>query len=131
MSRRTEQIASLIRTAVQDVLSRGLNDPRVSGMITVTGVYVTEDLQEAKIKVSILPEEKQQLAFHGIASAAGWIRREIGEKIAQRKLPQLRFELDESFKKQAKVIEALAQAQQAAKPGGWGKKPGSAEDPTT
>lgn len=128
MSRRTEQIASLIQAAVQDVLSRGLNDPRVSGLITVTSVDVTEDMTEAKIKVSVLPEEKQQLAFHGIVSAAGWIRREIGDKIAARKLPQLRFELDESFKKQAKVIEALAQAQAAPRPTGWGKRP---EDPTT
>lgn len=108
MNKRTEQIGSVIREAVQRVISRGLNDPRVRGIITVTDVRVTPDLNDAFLMVSILPEEHQELTMHGLKAAAGHIRRQIGGDVAARKLPRLNFRLDERMKKEAAVLGALA-----------------------
>ncbi len=105
MTQRTEQIASVIRVAVQRVLTRGLNDPRVRGLISVTKVEVTPDLSDAKVHVSIHPEENSKLAMHGLQSAAGFIQGEIGKDVATRRMPRISFRLDESLKKQA-VIES-------------------------
>lgn len=107
MSRRTEQLASTIRGAVQEVLDRGLQDPRVSGLITVTGVRLTDDLATAFVSISVLPAERAGLTFHGLRSAARHVRHEVGKRVAMRRLPELDFRLDESFKQQAAVIEAL------------------------
>lgn len=123
MNRRTEQVGSTIQRAIQDVIARGLNDPRVSGLITVTEVRVSDDLREAVVMVSVLPAERQELVLHGLRHAAPYIRREIGEAIRSRQLPTLIFKLDESLKKQAAVIRAIARATESS-----GKEP-PAESP--
>src|SRR6185369_13185005 len=91
MSRRSEQFGAELRRAVQEILARGLQDPRVSGLITVTGVAVTEDLRDATVSISVLPEEKQDLTLHGLRGAASHIRHEVGEIIDARRVPVLNF----------------------------------------
>src|SRR5690349_1273233 len=107
MSLRTDKIASVIRHAVQDVISRGLGDPRVRGLISITRVEVTDDLAEAKVHVSILPEKYEELTMHGLHDAAGHIQHAIGPAITARRLPHLRFVKDDSLKKQAMLDSAL------------------------
>lgn len=108
MSRRTEQLASTIQFQLQMLLARGLSDPRVKGLITITEVRVTEDLTTAFVSVSVLPAEQQTLTMHGLRAAAAFLRRELGDKIAIRKLPTLSFQFDESIKREAEVLAALA-----------------------
>jgi ribosome-binding factor A len=110
MSRRTEQMASTIRRALQETIDRGFQDPRISGMITVTGLRITEDLKQALIDVSVMPAERQDLTMHGLRSAARHIRREVGDRVAIRQMPELVFRLDSSLKKQAAVLDAIAKA---------------------
>ncbi len=100
-------IAATIDRQLQSLLARGLQDPRIQGLITITKVRVTDDLTTAFISVSVLPIEKQALTMHGLKAAAGHIRRELGKTVAIRRLPMLSFQLDESLKRQAEVLEAL------------------------
>lgn len=111
MSIRAQQIGSEIRDAVQMILARGeLHDPRIRGLITITGVAVTEDLAEARISVSVLPAEHGDLTMHGLRSAASLLRRQIGRRVRMRSIPRLTFQLDESLKKQAAVVSAIRDA---------------------
>lgn len=112
MSRRQEQFASVLREAIQSVFNRGLQDPRVSGMITVTEVRVSEDFADATILVSVLPAERQELTLHGIQSAATHIRRQAGDEIRSRKLPRFHFDADSRTKKQAGVMQAILKVQE-------------------
>ena len=121
MSRRGEQVASALRDAIQGVIDRGLQDPRVSGLITVTGVTVDEDLRQATVRVSILPADREQLAFHGLQAAAPHIRHEASKRLTLRRTPDLLFRLDERGKKQAGVIEALARAREERERAGKGE----------
>ena len=107
MTIRTEQIASSIRAAVQQSISRGLNDPRIRGLISVTKVKVAPDLSEAIVHVSVLPEEQAALTLRGLESAAGHLRASLYENIRIRKAPRLLFRIDESLKKQAKLDAAI------------------------
>lgn len=109
MSTRTEKIASVIKHAVQDVIARGLGDPRIRGLVSITGVEITDDLTEAKVHVSVLPEQYTDLTMHGLRDAAGHIQHEIAPAITSRRMPRLRFVLDESLKKQAMLDAALRQ----------------------
>lgn len=108
MNRRAEQLASEVQRAVQEVLARGLNDPRVGGLITVTGVKVDDDRSVAIVSVSVLPEEKEELTLHGLKAAAAYVRRQVGELVRTRSLPPIEFRLDRSLKRQAAVIRDLA-----------------------
>lgn len=105
-----ERLAASIERAVREVLSRGLADDRIRGLITVTGVKVLGDLTEATINVSVLPEDKEELTLHGLNSAASHVRHEVGELIETRQLPKFRFRLDRSLKMQASVLAALEAA---------------------
>jgi ribosome-binding factor A len=111
-SRRVAQLSAEIKRAVQEVLSRGLSDPRVGGLITVTEVRVTGDLARADILVSVLPQEKQSLTHHALCDAARHIRREAGEIVRTRQLPEFVFVLDERLKKEAAVLGALAKVRE-------------------
>lgn len=110
MTHRPEQLASEIRSAVQELIDRGLSDPRISGMITITSVRVTPDNKSAFLSVSILPADRQTLTMHGLKSAAAHLRRQAGDLVRTRQIPELVFRLDETLKKQAAVIESINKA---------------------
>jgi len=107
MSIRAQQIASTIRRAVQESIARGVHDPRIRGLVSITRVNVTDDLSEAFVHVSVLPADRAELTLHGLQSAAPKIRTAIGRKIRLRTMPRLSFRLDESLKKQAALEAAI------------------------
>lgn len=108
MTLHTQQVASVIQRAVQAVLTRGLNDPRVRGLISVTQVKVSADLAEARVFVSIVPAEHAELAMHGLRNAARHVRHEISSTVKLRRVPRISFHLDESLKKEADVLAAIS-----------------------
>ncbi len=110
MTRRVEQVSKTLQRAIQEQLERGLSDPRIRGVITVTQVKVSPDLRVAKALVSITPEKHESLTMHGLRSAARHIRRRVGDHVAMARVPELNFELDRSLKTQRQVLEAIAQA---------------------
>lgn len=94
---RVGRLAQEIQKEVSDILLRRVRDPRVQG-VTVTGVEVTGDLQQATIYYSILSElasdgEKTQI---GLDKATGLIRRELGARLSIYVTPEIKFERDES-----------------------------------
>lgn len=130
MNRRIEILTSDIERAVRDIISRGFHDPRISGLITVTAVRVLPDQSRAFIDISVLPEEKQELTFHGISSAAAFIRREAGSMVRARTLPEFVFRLDTRLKKEASIIKELEKIQQERISRGIPDEPISDSDPS-
>jgi ribosome-binding factor A len=110
MSVHLEQVSSVLTRAVQDVLLRGLNDPRVRGMISVVRVEVADDLANATVFVSIMPHEHETLTLHGLRHAARHVRRQVAERVRMRRVPQLAFKLDRSVKTQSQVLAAINDA---------------------
>ncbi|MEM0983256.1 MAG: 30S ribosome-binding factor RbfA [Planctomycetota bacterium] len=109
-SHRAEQLASTLRKELDRVLARGLADPRVKGMITITGLTVSDDFKTADVSVSIVPEDAQELTMHGLRSAAGHIRNQVKKRIATKVMPRLEFALDTGLKHQRTVYELIAKA---------------------
>ncbi len=108
MTLRTERVASLVQGAVQQVLARGLSDPRVRGLVTVTGVVVSQDLKHATVRISVMPAEHADLTLHGLKAASRHIRHKIADAVALPDAPRLTFKLDRGASHQAGVLEALA-----------------------
>ncbi len=124
MSHRPDHIASLVRRAVQAALARGLHDPRIKGMISVTKVEVEPDCTRATVHVSVMPAADGALTVAGLQHAAGRIRSGLGRSASLRHVPRLSFRLDESIKRQASVEEALAEDEGSG-------SPAATEDPAT
>ncbi len=108
MTRRSEHLASDLDSAIRAVLSRGLGDPRIRGLITVMETKLSPDSKSLTVLVSILPEEHEELTMHGLRAAAAHVRRQASERVRMRVMPEIIFKLDKSLKRQAKVLEALA-----------------------
>jgi ribosome-binding factor A len=110
MTQRTEQVASTLKRAVQEVLSRGIADPRVQGLITITRIDVSADLANATVYCTVAPAKHQELSLHGLQSASRWIRRQVADKVRFRRMPQFRFRIDEQLLKQQEVLASIAEA---------------------
>ncbi len=110
MGQQLEQVASVLRRAIQAVLSRGLNDPRVRGLVSVTSIDVSPDLAQAVVKVSILPESASELSMHGLRSASRHIRSAVAGNVELRRVPRLLFKLDLSLKNEAAIQAAINKA---------------------
>ena len=102
---RQGRLGEEIRRIISELLLRGLKDPRLSAMISVTAVEVTSDGSYATVYLSVLgldpDEEKAQLqqdeTLEAMESARGFIRREIGRQIKLRHVPDLIFKIDKSM----------------------------------
>lgn len=94
---RANKIAEQMKKELGDILLRELKDPRVK-FVTVTGVDVTGDLQQAKVFITVLgSDEEKEASLRGLNKAKGFIRSEIGKRIRLRKTPELEFEIDHSI----------------------------------
>ena len=110
MSRSQERNDEVLRRAMQERIARGVADPRVRGLISVTKVSLSLDRADARIWLSVLPAGHADLTLKGLQSAATKIRKELSEKLRMRRLPRLHFLLDESLKREARVIRAIDEA---------------------
>jgi ribosome-binding factor A len=107
-SRRPEQVAETLRQVIADALTRGeVRDPRV-GLVTLTGVLVTNDLSHARVMVTLSGSEaERQRALQGLQSAAGFLRSRAAKALTTRTVPELHFELDPGLEHAARIDELL------------------------
>ena len=106
--RRTERLGHQIRVELAELISREVKDPRI-GFATVTRVELTADLHHARVFVSVLGNpETQKSSIEGLSSAVGFLRREIGRRLALRRAPELAFILDHGAEA-AEKVEILLQ----------------------
>ncbi|MCL2401004.1 MAG: 30S ribosome-binding factor RbfA [Oscillospiraceae bacterium] len=100
-----------INEDIQRVLStllRNIKDPRVKqGMISITSVDTTGDLRTAKVYVSVFDMQSEKEFLKGLKSAAGYLRRELGQTLNLRYTPELQFELDKSMERGARINTIL------------------------
>ena len=107
MSLRSNRVAEQMRKEITQLLIKDVKDPRVK-TITVTGVEVTGDLQQATIFYSVLGDEKaREDARIGLEKSKGFMRKEIGSRIRLRKTPELLFEVDSSVEYGSRIDELL------------------------
>ena len=94
---RTERIEEEIKKIAGRLIDQELKDPRLTGIISVTKVYVSRDLKFCKIFVSMLGTADEKEAMDALKSSAGFVRREIGNNIRMHSTPEVKFEMDDSM----------------------------------
>lgn len=105
---RPERVGHLMQREIADILANRLRDPRLGAMVSVTDVEVTPDLSFARVYVSVLPQgEDRGRVVAGLQHAAGFVRRELAPRLGLREVPELRFLLDDSMERGARVEELL------------------------
>lgn len=97
-----------IRREVSAIL-RELKDPRVSGcMLSVVRVEVTNGLSYCTVYVSAMEGmETAENAVKGLKSAAGYVRRELGNRLKLRHVPEMIFKATDSIEYSANISRIL------------------------
>ncbi|MDY7016240.1 MAG: 30S ribosome-binding factor RbfA [Cyanobacteriota bacterium] len=108
-SRRVSRVASSIKREVSQMLLNGIKDDRVgAGMVSITDVDVSGDLQHATIFVSIYgTEEAKAETMEGLESSRGYIRRELGHRMRLRRTPEVKFREDRSLERGDRMVHLL------------------------
>jgi len=108
VSRRAERLGQLLRREIAFLLQHRVNDPRLSGVLSVTRVELSPDLRHASVFVSVLDEEeKKHQVMEALATASGFIRHELAGKLTWRRVPQIAFHRDDSLEKGARVLNIM------------------------
>lgn len=106
-SGRIQRVEQAVKEEVAQILQQELKDPRI-GFVTVTRVKVTPDLQHATVYFSLLEGHGSPAGTEaGLKSAAGYIRRLLGERIRLRVTPQVSFRADPSVAESVRISKLL------------------------
>jgi len=104
-------LGSTIQKELAEIIMRELNDPRLTGMPSITRVKLSPDLSIADVYVTIMGTPGQQsAALNALKHSAGMMRTKLTKVLSLRQAPYLKFHIDENLKKELAVLEAIRKA---------------------
>ena len=107
---RTQRIESEIQRVLATLIAREVKDPRV-GNVTVTAVSVAPDMGSARVFFTPFASLHSPEEVHaGLSRAAGFLRGQLGRRLALRHAPRLEFVFDESVESAARLTHLIDQA---------------------
>src|SRR5699024_2347720 len=105
MSNRQERVAEEIKKVVSEALRTKVDNPDI-GMVTVTDVELTKEMETATLYYTSLNDNKDEVA-NALEKSKGLIRSEVAREIRIRKAPELAVKYDNSIEYGTKVESLL------------------------
>lgn len=125
---RTDRVAALILREVTRIVREEVRDPRI-GFVTFTGAEVSPDLSVGRVYVSVMgTEDERRDSLAGLQSAARFIRNQLWRLLDLKTVPEIRFELDRTLERAAR-IEAVLEQVHAAESTAEGELAGAGDSP--
>ena len=113
MKVRPNRVGEEIRKELVSLIRKGIKDPRVDTLVSITDVEVTGDLSYATVYISRYGSDRQrQDALDGMKAASKYMRSELSRRLKLRVVPELIFKLDDSLQYGAKIESILHQIKQ-------------------
>lgn len=106
MANKQERIASIIRKNVSEIIQFQIRDPHL-GFVSIPEVRVSKDFSYATVYVSFINENDIKESMEVLNKARGFIRSELASKLDTRRVPEIRFVLDEGYKREQRIDELL------------------------
>ncbi|WP_277632084.1 30S ribosome-binding factor RbfA [Avrilella dinanensis] len=107
---RQKKISKLIQKEVIDILQGQVRQNAISNLIiSVSKVWTSSDLSLSKIYLSVFPSEKSGEIINAINSNTPLIKHDLAQRVKNqlRKVPDLRFYIDDSLDYIEKIDDAL------------------------
>jgi ribosome-binding factor A len=105
---RTRRVSELIQRELADLIRENI---RTSGLITVSSVKISPDLQQATIYVTVLGGDKSEVdTVKHLQNQVGILRHGLSQRLNLRVTPRLHFLYDESLEYASKINALLHQA---------------------
>lgn len=110
-SRRQERVARIVKEVVSEVIANHLNDPRITGFVSVTRVEMSPDLRTAEVYLSVFAakDNEKSRSFAAIEHAAKHIQSYLGAALESKFCPVLHFHKDEQFQKTLETMRLIDQ----------------------
>ena len=106
-SLRTGRVGDQIRVEIAELLARVVQDPGI-GFLTITHVKVSADLQQARVYYTTLgDEEARKESRRALERVTPFLRRQIGQRLRLRRVPELQFFFDESVERGDRIEQIL------------------------
>lgn len=120
MNQRLQRLADQIQRTLAILIRDEINDPRLTGFVTISGVKVSPDLGYADVYVTILEpsqdggmnSEAHAQSLKVLNTAAGFLRTELARTMKTRTTPRLRFHYDEVTAHGNRMMSLVGQAMQ-------------------
>jgi len=104
--KRSIRVGELIQKEISRIVL-DIKDPEL-GFVTITGVKLTDDLQDAKVFYSVIGSPEQQKKTKTILQdSIKHIRHQLASCIQMRRVPTLEFEYDDTAERANKVFEII------------------------
>ena len=118
MNQRLQRLSDQIQRELAVLIRDEVNDPRLTGFVTISSVKVSPDLGYADIYVTIIEPElndSMTLSNHEesikvLNNAAGFLRTELSHSLKTRTTPRLRFHYDEVTARGNYMMDLISQA---------------------
>ena len=113
---RYDRINEEIKKGLSEII-RDMKDPRISPMTTVLLVEATNDLKIAKVRISVYDksDDVRRETVAQLNRAEGFIARELGKRVDLRRIPTLKFSLDDSIEYAVHISEIINKLQSERK----------------
>lgn len=113
MSRRTARLSSQIRRLLAEGITH-LSDPRIATFTSVTKVELSPDLTLATVHVSVMGDTPSaaDLSVVALEAARGRLRSLLAGEMSIRRVPELRFRLDQSVQTAFDTVRVIDQLRQ-------------------
>jgi ribosome-binding factor A len=116
MGNRPERVGDAIRDELSQLIAREVHDPGI-GFITFTTVKVSPDLQLARAYYTMMGDEQARRdTAKALGRAMPFLRRQLGQRLRLRRVPELQFFYDESIAHQDRIEQILQDLKAEATP---------------
>ncbi len=110
MAKRNYRLAGEIKRDLTDIFAHEIRDPHIDSLVSVTDIEVSNDCSFARVYVSKLGSQAEREALlQSLEKANGFIRSLLSQRLQIRKVPELRFYLDNSLEYGAKIEQILGE----------------------
>lgn len=117
MSRRLQRLNELFREELSDLILNEVRDPRMHGMVSITRVDISPDLENADVYTSVMGEEDDKKStMEALTAAAPFLRRVLLERVRIRRIPHLHFRLDASIEEAAHILDLMRGLEKGERP---------------
>ena len=113
---RPARLISLLKEVLSEVIHREVKNPHISPFTSVVSVDISNDLQHAKVYISIIGTQvEKESSLKALQSAAGFIAVQASKKVVMRYFPELTFKLDDSVDKHIRIESLIDQIHEEQK----------------
>lgn len=105
-SQRIQKVNELLKRELGRIILKEIEFPR-DVLATITRVETSPDLREAKIWVSVMPENQIVLVLRTLRKNIYDLQKKIDKRFKMRPVPKIKFVKEEKLKEAQKIEEIL------------------------